>query len=89
MSTKETPQPEPEKEIGRAEFLNLLDEREDQLRQNILELQITLQEVYGVRQKIGDAEERDTKVRFYTVGDSLKFKSTIKPKMGFVNERNK
>lgn len=80
---KEKPQPPVEKEIGKAEFLNLLDEREDQLCKSILGLQITLQEVRSTRQKIHEAEERDMRTNFYTVGESIRFVSSVKPKMGF------
>lgn len=80
---REKLQPEPEQEIGKAEFLNLLDLREEQIRAGILKLQLSLYDVQDTRRKIHDAEERDMRSRFFTTNTTIRIESTIKPKMGF------
>ena len=80
---KEKQQPEPEKEIGKAEFLNLLDLREEQIRDGILKLQLSLFDVQDTRRKVHVAEERDMRSRFFTTSTTIRIESTVKPKMGF------
>jgi hypothetical protein len=81
MPTKE--RPIPDKEIGGQIFLELLDAREDQLRQSILSLQIALADIIDTRCKIETALSRDLKVRYFFSGENLKITTSVKPEMGF------
>jgi hypothetical protein len=81
MPTKE--RPTPDKEITGPIFLELLDSREDQVRQEILSLQITLADILDTRCKIDTAISRDLRVRYYFSGENLKITTSVKPEMGF------
>ena len=85
MTTIEVEKAEPEKEIGKIQFLNLLDEAEEVLRQEILDRQIGLSKVFETRRKIWESEERDMRIRCFIGEDGLRMESTVKPPMGLIN----
>lgn len=80
---KEKLQPVSEKEISNPVFLELLDAREDQLRQSILGLQITLADVIDTRNKIETSLARDMRVKYFMTLNTLRIESSVKPNMGF------
>jgi hypothetical protein len=86
MSNKiEIETPEPEKEISKVQFLNLLDEAEELLRREVLDRQLALTKVFETRRKIWDAEERDMRIHCFIGPEGLRLESTIKPPMGLIN----